>query len=364
MRPCFPASHPASAAGHVRRSPRIAKAYEAFGPATSPPRDVTFNSLAAAAARLTDSIAAGDLDEVDAVAAWLGRHVRNDELAPLLADAIVPSLAAAAHGSIFLFQMPRVAPRGELTGELLRPLAREVARNSDWQLRWFMEHDRVAPASADALFSALQATPRLGVPGSDFIYPLMSQVERQGVAAALLGDVTSLDVEAAARVILRAAALSMLQEPGDHAPYGWSHCLTMPQAVLGVARSCADASVAIAVAATYVVGFRAALAVRPLDARWVPDDPGISAATALEPYPDQAAASVWHAAVEQLPAIVTLLATRASAHHDAHLVKYTLACLDAANSHPADARLYLSAAASLHGRWTEHDFTSAAAASV
>ena len=36
----------------------------------------------------------------------------------------------------------------------------------------------------------------------------MSQVERQGVAAALLGGVTtSLDVEAAARVILRAAAL-------------------------------------------------------------------------------------------------------------------------------------------------------------
>ncbi len=233
--------------------------------------------LAEAASRLTDSIAAGDLDEVDAVAVWLGRHVRSDELAPLLADAIVPSLAAAAHGSIFLFQMPRVAPRGELTGELLRPLAREVARNSDWQLRWFMERDPVGPASADALFSALQATPRLGVPGSDFIYPLMSQVERQGVAAALLGDVTSLDVEAAARVILRAAALSMLQEPGDHAPYGWSHCLTMPQAVLGVARSCADASVAIAVAATYVVGFRAALAVRPLDARWVPDDPGISA---------------------------------------------------------------------------------------
>ena len=260
--------------------------------------------------------------------------------------------------------MPRVAPRGELTGELLRPLAREVARNSDWRLRWFMERDPVGPASADALFSALQATPRLGVPGSDFIYPLMSQVRAPGVAAALLGGVTSLDVEAAARVILRAAALSMLQEPGDHAPYGWSHCLTMPQAVLGVARSCADPSVAIAVAATYVVGFRAALAVRPLDARWVPDDRGITVATALETDPDQAAAAVWHAPVDAARGDRHALATRASTHHDAHLVKYTLACLDAANAHPEDARLYLSAAASLHGWWTEHDLTTAAVASA
>jgi hypothetical protein len=346
----------------------IATGFEAFGPAAPAPRDCTFDSLADGATRLADSIAAGDLDEVDAVAAWLGRHARNDDLAPLLADSIVPSLAAAAHGSIFLFQMPRVAPRGELTGELLRPLAREVARNSDWQLRWFRDREPAGTSPSagpgEALFSALQATPRLGVPGSDFIYPLMSQVEREGVAARLLSEVTTLEVGAAARVTLRAAALSMLQEPGDHAAYGWSHCLTMPQAVLGIARWCADPTTAIAVAATYVAGFRAALAVRPLEARWVPDDPGISVGAALEIDPGQARAAVWHAPVEQLGAIVTLLATRAATHHDAHLVKYTLACLDAAYAHPEDARLYLSAAASLHGWWIEHDLTSTALTSA
>ena len=342
----------------------VATRYDAFGPASPPPREGPFDSLGVAASRLTAAVAAGDLDEVDAVASWLGRHARSEDLAPLLADAIVPSLAAAAHGSIFLFQMPRVAPRGELTAELLRPLAREVARNSEWQLRWFDERHTEGTGSPEALFSAFQATPRLGIPGSDFIYPLMSQAEREGVAARLLGEVTTLDVGAAARVTLRAAALSMLQEPGDHAAYGWSHCLTMPQAVLGIARWCADPTMAIAVAATYVVGFRAALAVRPLDARWVPDDPGISVVTALETDPEQAAAAVWHAPVEQLGAVVTLLATRASTHHDAHLVKYTLACLDAAHAHPEDARLYLSAGASLHGWWTEHDLTSAAVTSA
>ena len=39
------------------------------------------------------------------------------------------------------------------------------------------------------------------------------------------------------------------------------------------------------------------------------------------------------------------LASAASRGQDAHLVKYTLACLDAADADPGAARLYLSAAA-------------------
>ena len=57
----------------------------------------------------------------------------------------------------------------------------------------------------------------------------------------------------------------MLQEPPDYAPYGWSHCLTMPQAVMGIAGDGVDVPRATAVAATYVVGFRAALGQRALD---------------------------------------------------------------------------------------------------
>ena len=343
----------------------IATAYEAFGSSVPPPGARTFDSLAEAARWLGDAIAGGDLDEVDATATWLGRRATNDELARLLADVIVPSLAAAAHGAIFLYQMPRVAPRGELTAELLRPLARELARHPEWRLRWFDDRSDVQPQPAAALFDALRAVPRLGIPGSDFIYPLMSQVERTGVAASLLSRPTShLDVRDAARVTLRAAALSMVQEPGDHAPYGWSHCLTMPQATLGIARACADPSTAVAVAATYVVGFRAALACRPLEEHWEPEDPGVAPAASLERDPEQAAAAVWHASDESLASVATVLATRAARHHDAHLVKYTLACLDAADAHRSDARLYLAAAARLHGWWVSHDLTTAAVASA
>jgi hypothetical protein len=342
----------------------ITATYEAFGPAAPSQPDRAFESLESSAAWLGDALAAGDLDEVDVAATWLGRHASSARLAPLLADLVVPSLAAAAHGPIFLFQMPRVAPRGELTGELLRPLARELARNPSWRLEWFADRTASAESSPAALFDALRATPQLGVPGSDFIYPLMSQVERTGVASELLSTTTSLDVEAAARVILQAAALSMLQEPGAYAPYGWSHCFTMPQATLGIARWCEDPSVAIAVAATYVVGFRAALARNPLEPAWTPSVPGVDLATALEHEPELAAAAVWHAPADQVGTMTTLLATRASVHHDAHLVKYTLACLDAADWDKEHARLYLSAGAALHSWWTQADAATREAASA
>ena len=50
---------------------------------------------------------------------------------------------------------------------------------------------------------------------------------------------------------------------------------------------------------------------------------------------------------------MTVLATNAALHHDAHLVKYTLACFDAAEADPPQRRLYLAAAASLAGYWAQ-----------
>ena len=118
----------------------------------------------------------------------------------------------------------------------------------------------------------------------------------------------------------------MLVEPPDYAPYGWTHCLTLPQAVLGIAGACREPRAALAVAATFVVGFRAAFGV----------------------------ASLGHDAdVEAPPESVTELVTYAATHHDAHLVKYTLACLDAAAWDTERAGLYLSAAARLGRYWRE-----------
>jgi hypothetical protein len=330
----------------------LARGYAAFGAGVSAPATVECASVADGARRLSDAIAAGDLADVDALSSWLGRVATPDELRSLLADEVVPRLSAAAHGSIFLYLLPRVSPRGELTGELLRPLARELARAPERQLTWYEDRAPQAVTPGDALLEAVAATPRLGVPGSDFIHPLMAQAEESGVATDLLAAPTmSVPLVDGARALLRAAAWSMLAEPDDFRPYGWSHCLTMPQAVLGIASACSDPSAALAVAATYVVGFRAAMSVEPLATAYAPPDPSTDVMRALVETPTYAAAAVWHTPVSDVPRAVTALATYAATHPDAHLVKYTVACLDAAAWDRTHARVYLAAAGALAGYW-------------
>ena len=111
----------------------------------------------------------------------------------------------------------------------------------------------------------------------------MSLVDRSGLAAEVLDRPTqSLDIRQATQDLLRVAAWSMVQDDPDHAPYGWSHCLTMPQAALGVhgvagsRRAVQILNMRIAVAATYVLGFRSTLGRVTLDPGWVPDPPSAS----------------------------------------------------------------------------------------
>lgn len=312
-----------------RRLVELGQAYERAGePIPEPPaRDL--GSPAAAADRLRAAIDAGDLPEVDVTARWLGLTASPSALRSLLADTLVPRLAAAAHAPIFLFQLPRVSPRGELTGELLRPLARELARSPEWRLGWHAGlRPRDPTLAPGALWDALASTPRIGLPGSDFVFPIMAQVDGEIATGLLAGVVGAVEISTGATTIMRAAARCMLDEPEDHAPYGWSHCLTLPQAVLGIADACHDRVAPLAVASTFVVGFRAALAAGPLGA-----DVAVAA-------PEETVAE---------------LVAYAATHHDAHLVKYTLACLDAAAWDPPRRGLYLTAAARLGRYWRARD---------
>ena len=221
-------------------------------------------------AALVAAIAAGDLDDVDHLAFAVGVRATPSELRHALAGPVVASLAAAGHAGILLYLFPRFAADGSITGTILRGPARELARHPEWRLHWFEDPDD--PVVSGSLADALLEVPMLGVPGSDFIYPIMHQAEESGLATKLLsGFVTEPgDAHRVARELSRIAAWSMLQEPPDHAPYGWSHCLTMPQAVMGIAGDGVDVARATAVAATYVVGFRAALGQRALDPDWIP----------------------------------------------------------------------------------------------
>ena len=86
----------------------------------------------------------------------------------------------------------------------------------------------------------------------------------------------------------------MLQDDPSHAPYGWSHCLTMPQATLGVASAATRPD--RAVAATYVLGFRSTLGTVTLDPAWMPEPIAeLDADAFIAAGPQAAASAVWHA---------------------------------------------------------------------
>jgi hypothetical protein len=258
-------------------------------------------------------------------------------VAPL--DELLVSLAAAAHGPILVNLRARVPAVRTRFGDPL--VADELARHPDWNLAWPTARDAGGTPNGD-LAVVLAAPPSPGDPGSDSIYPTMHLVDESGLAASVLTEpLRGTGPDEARRVLLRVAAHSMLQDDPDAAPYGWTHCLTLPQAVLATTRLGADPDVAVAVAATHVLGFRATQGRVRLEPGWSP--PAGSAASAP-----------WSADDGELPAVVEELVAFGAVHPDAHVAKYTLACLDAADADPPSARLFLAAAAHLHDWWRHH----------
>jgi hypothetical protein len=305
----------------------IGKKYDDFGPAIDGGQPAGALPLNTDPVRwLTDALIAGDLDAVDRAAIAIAERATPSTLPIDLTDLLLPLTSAAAHGPIFLYQFDRIGQRGELSAELLRPLAQSLGRNPSWRLRWIDEWHPSGETDAAGLEAVLAGVPSLGVPGSTFIHPLYMQVDESGFAAARLGPVVGRYSTAAARGILRTAARAMLVDSSAHVPYGWTHCLTLPQAVLGLANRSVDPDRALAIAATGVLAIRAALGDGQLDEIDVSDLPPVDRET---------------------------LATDAATRHDAHVVKYTLACLDAASDDPDFAPLYLNAAARLLAWWDD-----------
>lgn len=280
-------------------------------------------------ADLFAAIRSGDKLAVDTATASLAAQLTSEQIVREFTDRVVPLTAAAAHAPIFLFHQSRLHPLSGVSLDLLRPLMQELATAPEARVRWFDGWRPATDPRDDDLADRLANTPLLGAPGSTFIHPLLMQVDESGAAAEHLADVVGSFRSQTARTILRVAAQSMLEDDDGQAPYGWTHCLTLPQAVLGLAPFSADPDRLLAMAATHVMAFRAGLG-----------------ATALRPL-DEALA---HAATE--PAVdSTELASRAACSHDAHIVKYVLACLDAAHADPEARHLYLQAAQRLLDIW-------------
>jgi hypothetical protein len=320
-----------------RRIAWVAEKYAGYEPLPERVPEA-FASVDAASTRLGAALAVGHMVGVDDAARWLGTHATTEELVALGPD-IVDSLAAAGHAPIFTHLLPRVAHDRMAARMLVRPLLRELARYPDWRIEWIAN----AEAGSRNLIDAVLSTPLLGKPGSDFIFPLMHQVDSRGTARTVLDGV---DYSDASRELCRVAAWSMLQDDPANAPYGWTHCLTMTQAA---------APISAPVAATFVVGFRAALSSGPIAAGYAPTIGTVCWRDSLDLAPTEAARAAFHTPDADLAELESELATYAAVHEDAHLVKYTLACFDAAEADPEARRLFLAAVAYLGAWWRQKD---------
>jgi hypothetical protein len=341
--------------GIRRQLVRVAALYEHAGESIETGDEAAFDAPADARAAVADAIAARDLAGVDAAAAWLGRYANADDVLALAAAA-VGSLAAAGHANIYFLLLQRTAWASRPALALLRPLAREIARYPEFRVEWLDDTTVTGADGPDAgarLADALADTPFLGLPGTDFVFPTVHQVDSGGHARAIVEPTLPVDLRVASAEIQRVAALSMVQDDPTYAPYGWSHCLTLSQAAIGIRHWVADPVAAAAIAATYVVAFRAAEGAHPIAVDWEPEPTTVAPCDALDAEPAVAAGAVFHAGDEDLESLLPELAARAGSHDDAHLAKYTLACFDAAAGDPARARLYFAAAAYLGAWWAQ-----------
>jgi len=189
---------------------------------------------------------------------------------------------------------------------------------------------------------------------------LITAGEATGNADRLFGDfircdLTNEQIDAAFRASLRVCAHSMLQHNAEFAKFGWSHCLTLPQAACGLSSLNIDRKLALAATLVWTTSYRCVMSNRDLDYSWTPQPLKGSASLleALQTSTAAATARVWHADAAELPGIKQTLATQASIRTDQHLIKYTRACLDMISFDPAQERLYLAAAAHLCAIWVK-----------
>lgn len=299
--------------------------YEASGPPLPPAQPGDFPSPAAAAASLATAVEDGDLDTVDQAATWLADHAGIRALAPLLAPTSLDRLSAAGHANIYLALLARPAP-SPLGATLLRPIARALAVGAGARITI---PPLVAGGDANSLARAVASGPGLGPADTPGIGPTVLRAQDGGAFDGLrngTGPFAAPPVPPGA--LLRVAARTMLQGDPAHAPYGWTHCFTLAQAPLVLAGTGAvPVGAAAWVATAYIAAHWSAYGKDHVDLdRPVARRPEVTA---------------------------TSLATAASTAHDAHLVKYTLACLDAASADPTQRDLYLAAADHLHQWWAE-----------
>lgn len=316
-----------------RRIVVIADRYQRdFRPAATP-APLEFEDAGHATRTLQRGLDETNTGLVDSAVLWLAARHDVRTVRRMLLPLVIDRVGLAAHAPILFAELPRVGDRLEGLASLLRAPMHTLAKEHGTVMTRL---DSDAALSAQTLEARLGATPHVPV-DSFSIAPRLRGV--QPLVKSLLSGVERLPTETVRRSLLRVAAQSMLEDDPESAPYIWTHCLTLPLAVLENADVMADAGMAHVVAATHVLAFRATSGRVTLSRDW---------------QPSRALADRFTPGSPSRTAALRALVVRAALHHDAHLVKYTRACLDAAAHDPEHELLFFAAAERLGAWWDEH----------
>ncbi len=290
-------------------------------------------------------------------------------LVQVLTPLALPTLTGASHSHIGLWLLLRHARTSDIgDAALLRAAARALAGAPKDTLQSFkgMALDGGKPLRQPAseveqeIAKKLKDPPRTKIANLPGMRGLITAGEATGSADTLFGDfirndLTNEQIDAAFRATLRICAHNMLQHETQYAKFGWSHCLTLPQAACGLSNFNIDRKLALAATLVWTTAYRSVMSDRALNMDWQPAklEGSASLIEALKTSPAAAAARVWYADPNEFAQVKQTLATQASIRTDQHLIKYTRACLDMISFDPDQEKLYLAAAAHLCAVWVK-----------
>ncbi len=337
-------------------------------PIVTPKAQKEFPDEATAQAEFAQAFKAGQRDELESLMLHYAQQFGVASLVRVLTPLALPTLTGASHSHIGLWLLLRHGRTSDLgDAGLLRTASRSLSNSPQSQLRSFSgmqlagdQKLNQTPEQIEDEITSKLVSGKSDKPMISSMQGLFNAGEATGKADSLFtdfirSDLTSEQIDAAFRAVLRVCAHNMLQHNTSFSKFGWSHCLTLPQAACGLSSFNIDRKLALASTLVWITSYRFVMSDHPLDIHWTPDQVpgGPNLLEALQTSPTIAAARVWHADEHELPAIKQTLATQASIRTDQHLIKYTRACLDMVAFDPAYERLYLAAAAHLCGVWVK-----------
>ena len=337
-----------------------------------------FRRVAKPIPQQSDQGAAGALDELErgvgADASWqdiasdLGRPdgLRRDQLrivAHLLGDRVIANVGAAGHGHLLL------AHAFDSDGWIREALSPHIRFFVDWfasdeqtEGAALLEDLRPLATAEDAeeVSAFLASIPRNSAKSEHGgVRGVLDRARKTGFDCGVRSDSDARPQERCAAAMEVAARFMLLET--DEMEYGWSHCLTLPEAACTLAEhapNARSAERAVVVAISYVAAFVSALRsgtpLPPLeDAARTATQSDLLAAfkgkDALQAAPAVALAMKEDEAMRSWHSICSL----ASIRPDAHFVKYAYACLRCADGRTQHPRVFLAAAAKLLAAWMQ-----------